>query len=540
MKIRHRIALMVFATLAAILAIGAYAIFESRQNARQVGAVTDGVFPTTLASTALLADVRDIQLDIITLVTAPNAGMANELKDKIAARKAPQLAALEKQLASATSDRQKGLVIQAQESLEGYFAAIEDTTRMKLAGETERAEANLFANVVEYQRELSAVLETLRIEKNREKDEAISALNQSLSRVTGALVVATVTALLLLSGFGGLLYRRIIRPLRQMENAIVHTANTLDFRHRIPVQRQDEIGHTLTAYNSLLDRLRHSFADIQQAIRRMQAVTAEANETARQIADNSHVQSEASSAMASAIEELTVSINMVAQQSDEASHRTLASRDHAASGADVILSTVSGIQTISGSVREAAERIDALRSDSDSISAVAGIIRDIADQTNLLALNAAIEAACAGEQGRGFAVVADEVRKLAERTARSTQEISTLLSRMQDSARQAVSSMGTAVNEVESGVENARRAGESIQSIRDGAIAVASAVIEISGATREQRSAGTTIAQQIEQIEQIVQMTELNAAAASTSASAVHQVGEVSDDIARALAVYKV
>lgn len=264
MKIRHRIALLVVMSFLAILFIGGYAVVNSRSNARQVQAVTEGVVPTALAAADLVSQVKDVQLSTMALVSAPDNEIASQLKEKLVRQKMALVEALGQQAGNATDDRQKGLISQARESLENYFNSIEDTAQLKIAGQKALAEANLFATVAEYQREFGQIIDTLRVEKNRSKDAAITALGENLSSTVKALSLVTVIAVSVLSLIGWLLYRQVIRPIGRMQAEMSEIATSQDFTRRVPVEREDEIGNSILAFNSMIARIQKSSAQLRQ------------------------------------------------------------------------------------------------------------------------------------------------------------------------------------------------------------------------------------------------------------------------------------
>lgn len=272
MTIRHRITLLVVLTFFALSAIGVYAVYQTRKSAAEVRQVTQGIVPSALASADLVADVKNIQIATMTLVYAPDANTAAQARDELKAKQAALRAALDVQAKSAVGRAQEGLVTQAKDSVANYFAAIDDTVKMKADGKAEMAQAYLFANVAQYRDELESIVDTLRVEKNRQKDDAISALNGMLATTATAIAGVAGTVIVLLTALGFVLYRQITRPLIGMQTAMSEIATSQDFTRRVPVGRMDEIGHSIVAFNGMIEKIQENAAQLKQKTADIQAM----------------------------------------------------------------------------------------------------------------------------------------------------------------------------------------------------------------------------------------------------------------------------
>jgi len=272
MTIRHRITLLVVLMLVALSAIGGYAVLQTRSSAVNVRQVTQGVVPSALASADLVSQVKDVQLAMMTLVYAPDANMVSQAQTLLKSKEASLQAALDVQAKAAQGQAQTGLVSQARESLANYFNAVNDTAKMKAEGKNELAQAYLFANVAEYRDELEGIVETLRIEKNRQKDAAIGTLNDALATTTTAIAAATGAAIAVLVLISALLYRQITRPLSRMQVEMSEIAASQDFTRRVPVGRMDEIGHSIVAFNGMIEKIQQSSLQLKQKTADIQAM----------------------------------------------------------------------------------------------------------------------------------------------------------------------------------------------------------------------------------------------------------------------------
>jgi methyl-accepting chemotaxis protein len=196
---------------------------------------------------------------------------------------------------------------------------------------------------------------------------------------------------------------------------------------------------------------------------------------------------------------------------------------------EAMLSVKNSSVAVTDAISELAEK-------SEQVGAIVQTISGIAGQTNLLALNAAIEAARAGEQGRGFAVVAEEVRKLAEESQHAAQEISGLISAIQEQTNTAVTVVQDGAERTEAGATVVEQAREAFLRIGTSVDDIAARVEQIADGA-EQIAAGTSSMQQsIGEVAAVAEQSsasaeEVSASTEETSASA-QQIAASANELA--------
>jgi len=347
-----------------------------------------------------------------------------------------------------------------------------------------------------------------------------------LDRVLGArnlVVVLFVVGLLVGLGCAFLISNVVVKPLK----AAVHAMNDIaegdgDLTHRLSANGKDEIAHLGQAFNKFATKVHGVVSEVMNSTSQLSSAASELSAITSQTSEGVVQQQMETEQVATAMNEMTSTVQEVANHAEQAASAANDANQESQSGNAIVKEGISSIDSLAKEISNASEVVARLEKDSENIGTVLDVIRGIAEQTNLLALNAAIEAARAGEQGRGFAVVADEVRTLASRTQESTQEIQTMIERLQHGAHDAVNVMTASQSRTGETVEHANEAGNALNSISSSVARINDMNLQIASAAEEQ----SAVAEEINQ--NIVRITDI----ASDASGSMQQIANASDELA--------
>ncbi|MBP1627569.1 MAG: chemotaxis protein [Holophagaceae bacterium] len=361
------------------------------------------------------------------------------------------------------------------------------------------------------------------MEDNRKQAE--ETLNTSQARVRqeaigGSIMIAI--ALLVAFSLSYLMVQTIHGSLVQFRRALEAVAAG-DMTAEASTNSKDEFGEMSVTLNHMIERLRSVLTGVRRGVEglasgatQLSASAEEMSATSADIARSAETQRSGSERMVAAVAELSASIDEVNRGAQSSLERLGEAQE----------------ATIKGDRAGAAthEAMEGITLTAGQIAKAVTVIQEIAQQTNLLSLNAAIEAAKAGEHGKGFAVVAEEVRKLAERSSVSAKEIARYIEEANEAIHNGGATVATSV--------------ATLKQIRTILEEFASLMKQTTTATAEQASAGADVARQVDMSSQeavaiasaITEMSATTNEVARTSAD-LHQLAE---DIQNQVRVFKI
>lgn len=263
------------------------------------------------------------------------------------------------------------------------------------------------------------------------------------------IIVASLAVAIFIGSFFGI--RSVYEPLVRLKSAVASLASGAgDLTAKLPANRITLLNETSSYFNQYLDALAVDIRSLKDATQQLDDISKHSSEQSLQLKLVASKQTEETTQVATAIEELSATAEQIAASAET----TRNTAGDAEAGIHSVLNEVAQGQNeltdLTSMLNSMEASVQALDQNVGIINESLNVISSISEQTNLLALNAAIEAARAGDQGRGFAVVADEVRNLAQRSKDSTEDIKNVLEKLQTSMQRTVQDMSGSTDKQQS------------------------------------------------------------------------------------------
>ncbi|MCU1748622.1 methyl-accepting chemotaxis protein [Pseudomonas sp. 6D_7.1_Bac1] len=403
------------------------------------------------------------------------------------------------------ADTQQDALRQLQSALLNYRSALQAYKAANSDVVQARQEMTVQGNDIVARSDALYQIQLDRRDAESAQARTLQLISTLLALLVGVLAAVTIT-------------RQITRPLRETL-AVVERIASGDLTQDVHVTRRDELGVLQQGIARMGVTLRDLISGIRDGVTQIASAAEELSAVTEETSAGVNSQKIETDQVATAMHEMTATVQEVARNAEQASQAAAAADGEAREGDKVVNEAIAQIERLASEVVRSTEAMTVLQQESDKIGSVMDVIKAVAEQTNLLALNAAIEAARAGEAGRGFAVVADEVRGLAQRTQKSTEEIEGLVAGLQNGTQQVAAVMNNSRSLTDSSVELTRKAGVSLENITRTVSNIQSMNQQIAAAAEQQSAVAEEISRSIINVRDVSEQTA--AASDETAASSV-------------------